>query len=56
MVLFICFLIFIFLGYLTIWLPFQTKLSDEILRTKQMLEIIPDYVKETMTGLNNLSL
>ena len=45
---FICFLVFLVLGYLIFWLPFQNKLNDEILRTKMMLEIIPQSILKNL--------
>jgi len=54
LVLFICFNVFILIGYLVTWLPLQIKISDEIVRTKKMLEIIPDEVKDKMSSLNNI--
>ena len=54
MIFFIVFLVIIFLGYLLMWLPFQNKLSDEILRTKKMLEIIPKSILESMESLKEV--
>lgn len=54
MILFIIFLVFLVLGYLILWLPFQGKLSDEILRTKKMLEIIPRSILEKMDSLKEI--
>lgn len=38
----ICFLIIFVLGYLTIWLPFEYKVNEDITRTKLMLNLFPD--------------
>ena len=51
--LFICFNVFIIIGYLITWLPLQIKISDEIVRTKKMFEIIPAEVKEKMISLKD---
>ena len=43
-IMYICFLVLIFLGYLVLWLPFVNRLSKEMWRTKSMLMIIPVQV------------
>lgn len=54
MAIFIAFLVFLILGYLILWMPYQNKLYDEILRTKKMLEIIPIAILENMDSLKEL--
>jgi len=49
----IAFLIVLIFGYLLVWLPFQYSLNDEILRTKNILEIIPEILYEGVEAMIN---
>jgi len=52
----ISFLLIVVLGYLILWLPFQYSLNDEISRTKNMLNIIPNSILDEVNSIINDSI
>ena len=52
LIVFICYLGFILIGYLIFWMPFQSQIKDEIIRTRKMLEIVPIQILDRMKNLN----
>lgn len=44
LIVFILFIVITIMLFLLFWLPFQSNLQDEIIRTKKMLEIIPTSI------------
>lgn len=51
LIVFIFFIVYLSLGYLIFWLPFQYNLKDEIIRTKKMLDVLPSYILDNISSL-----
>lgn len=52
LIIFILFIVLYLSSTFLVWLPFQNSYKDEIIRTKKMLEILPEFILEGMDSLN----
>jgi len=55
MIVFIVIMIFVVAGFFVVWVPFQSRLKDDISRTKTMLNIIPDNILKKVEFLKTIS-